>query len=61
MNAVWASDAVGFGPQLVDFDGDGLEDVITGSGGQVILFRRQEDGGFEPGRPVAGASDASAL
>ncbi len=44
----------GFGPQLVDFDSDGRTDVLSGSGmpGEVIFFRRQEDGTFAPGRPV---------
>ncbi len=37
-------------PQLVDLDGDGLDDVLscTGNGG-IILFRRQKDGTFAEG------------
>ncbi len=38
---------VGFTPQLVDFDGDGLTDVVSGSQqGELYLFRRQGDGTF---------------
>ena len=49
----------GFGPQLVDFDSDGRIDVLSGSGmpGEVVFFRRQEDGTFAPGRPVAYKKD----
>jgi len=38
-----------FTPQLVDFDGDGHTDVLTGSGyaGEVFLYRRKADGTFE--------------
>jgi hypothetical protein len=44
---------MGFGPQLVDFDGDGRQDVISGDWpGQVILFRRQRDDSFAAGEPV---------
>jgi hypothetical protein len=42
--------AVGFTPQLVDFDGDGRTDVVTGSfsfvGGPLFVFRRNPDGTF---------------
>lgn len=39
--------AVGFAPQLIDFHGDGLLDVLTSSGnGGVAVFRRQMDGSF---------------
>jgi hypothetical protein len=38
---------VGFTPQLVDFDGDGRTDVLTGSfPGVHFLFRRNRDGTF---------------
>ena len=38
---------VGFTPQLVDFDGDGRTDVLTGSfPGVQFLFRRNSDGTF---------------
>jgi hypothetical protein len=40
---------VAFTPQLVDFDGDGDTDILTGSGltGEVFLFRRKADGRFD--------------
>ncbi len=40
---------VAFTPQLVDFDGDGRTDVLTGSGvqGEVFWYRRLADGSFE--------------
>lgn len=38
---------VAFTPQLVDFDGDGRTDVLTGGGlGRLYLFRRNKDGTF---------------
>ncbi len=39
---------VGFTPQLVDFDGDGRSDILTGSfmEGGLYLFRRNKDGTF---------------
>lgn len=39
---------VGFTPQLVDYDGDGRTDIMTGSffGAQMYAFRRHEDGTF---------------
>ncbi len=42
---------VGFTPQLVDYDGDGRTDVLTGSfcGGALFLFRRLPDGTFSEG------------
>jgi len=44
---------VSFTPQLVDFDGDGRTDVVTGSGygygGAIYLFRRRDDGTFAAG------------
>jgi hypothetical protein len=44
---------MGFGPQLVDFDGDGRQDVISGDWlGQVMVFRRKADGSFAAGEPV---------
>ncbi|MHC4178075.1 MAG: M56 family metallopeptidase, partial [Planctomycetota bacterium] len=40
--------AVGFTPQLVDFDGDGRTDIVTGSfaWGLLYVFRRNADGTF---------------
>jgi len=38
---------VGFGPQLVDLDGDGNVDLISGSWpGELFFFARQPDGAF---------------
>lgn len=38
---------VAFTPQLVDFDGDGRTDILTGGGlGRLYLFRRNGDGTF---------------
>jgi len=40
--------AVGFTPQLIDFDGDGRTDILSGSfvEGLIYLFRRKADGTF---------------
>jgi hypothetical protein len=40
---------VAFTPQLVDFNGDGRTDILTGSGwaGEVFLFRRKPDQTFD--------------
>ncbi len=47
-----------FGPQVVDFDGDGRQDVISGDWvGRVILFRRQADGTFAAGEPIKDRED----
>ena len=44
---------MGFGPQLVDFDGDGHHDVISGDWlARVILFRRTAAGSFCSGEPL---------
>jgi hypothetical protein len=44
---------VGFTPQLIDLDGDGLNDILSGSfPGEVYLFRRQRDGTFAAGQPL---------
>ena len=41
---------VGFTPHLVDFDGDGRTDILTGSlPGVHFLFRRNSDGSFAEG------------
>ena len=39
---------VGFTPQIVDYDGDGLSDIVTGSfnGALLYVFRGQADGSF---------------
>jgi hypothetical protein len=38
---------VGFGPQVVDLDGDGRRDVLTGSWpGEIYLFRGKAEGGY---------------
>ncbi len=42
---------VGFSPQLVDFEGDGRTDVLSGSFyGHLYLFRRTRDGNFAEAR-----------
>jgi FG-GAP-like repeat len=45
-----------FTPQLADYDGDGLADLITGSDccqeGRFYVFRRLKDGGFAPRQPI---------
>lgn len=44
---------MGFGPQLVDLNGDGRHDVLSGDWpGQVILFQCQQNGTFAPGQPI---------
>lgn len=44
---------VGFAPQFADFDGDGLEDVLscTGNGG-IVVFARHKDGAFAAGNSL---------
>lgn len=45
--------AVGFVPQLVHFDGDGREDVVSCTGnGAIVVFRRQKDGSFAEGQSL---------
>ena len=46
--------AVGFTPQLVDYNGDGRSDVVTGSfyGGLLFAFLRKPDGTFEEAEVV---------
>ena len=60
--------AAGYVPQLVDFDGDGFDDVLSCTGnGEIILFRRQKGGAFAEGeilkradgQPIAGSPGAS--
>ena len=48
---------MGAGPQLVDFDGDGKIDVLSGSydPGELYVFRRGEDGKFAAGEKVKDA------
>jgi hypothetical protein len=44
---------MGFGPQLVDLDGDGRIDLISGNWVyRVIFFQRQEDGAFAAGQAL---------
>lgn len=60
---------IGFVPQLVDFDGDGDQDLLTCAGdGSVVVFRRQKDGPFAAGEtlkkpdglPIIGVPNGSA-
>ncbi|HET6881793.1 MAG TPA: VCBS repeat-containing protein [Pirellulales bacterium] len=45
--------AAGFVPQLVDFDGDGSNDVLTCAGnGGIVVFHRHEDGSFAEGETL---------
>jgi hypothetical protein len=47
---------MGFGPRVVDLDGDGYRDVLSGTWPlQVFIFRGMRDGGFAPGEPIAGS------
>jgi hypothetical protein len=49
---IWAN-CIGFGPDMIDFDGDGIPDVLSGSGRQqVIVFRGRADHTFAAGEPV---------
>src|SRR5688500_8720843 len=44
---------MGFGPQLVDLDGDSRTDLLSGTWVyRIIFFQRQEDGAFAAGRPL---------
>ncbi|HVA49712.1 MAG TPA: VCBS repeat-containing protein [Pirellulales bacterium] len=45
--------SVGFVPQLVDFEGDGLLDVLSCTGnGAIVVFRRRKDGSFAEGESL---------
>jgi hypothetical protein len=44
---------MGFGPQMIDFDGDGHLDILSGNWVyQVILFRGLADGSYASGEPI---------
>jgi hypothetical protein len=46
---------IGFVPQLVDLDRDGLTDVVSGSWpGEIVFFRRAAAGQFLAGQPLRG-------
>src|SRR5215469_6613996 len=50
--------AVGFAPQLVDFDGDGLQDVLSCCGKlSMVVFYRQPGGSFAEGKSLKRAAD----
>lgn len=46
--------AVGFTPQVIDYDRDGVADVLTGSFVEAVnyLFRGRPDGGFEGAKVI---------
>jgi hypothetical protein len=49
---VWVN-CIGFGPQWIDFDGDSVPDILSGSGRQqIIVFRGRADHTFAPGEPI---------
>jgi hypothetical protein len=54
---------VGFIPQLVDFDGDGRTDILTGSyaGAAIYVFRRRDDGTFAAGEVLENKHSEVAL
>lgn len=53
-----ASCCMGFGPQLVDLNGDGNRDLISGDWlGRIILFKGTSAGGFLSGSPLLDAED----
>jgi len=48
---------IGFTPQLVDLDRDGLVDLLSGSApGEIYLFRRRSDGTFAAGEKLCDSS-----
>ena len=52
---------MGFGPQVVDLNGDGYRDIITGSWPwQLYIFRGTGDSGFATAEPIL-AKDGSLL
>jgi hypothetical protein len=61
LGQVIAGQTTGFVPQLVDFDGDGLQDILSCSGnGEITLFRRIKDGHFAAGESLK-RSDGNAI
>jgi len=61
LGKVPTSCCVGFTPQLVDLDGDGLTDILSGSyPGDLYFFRRQRDGTFSAGEHMQ-ATNGKAL
>lgn len=40
---------IGFGPQIADFNSDGIQDVLSGSfNGQIYIFHGRKDNEFDP-------------
>jgi hypothetical protein len=55
---IHSSCCMGFAPQVIDLDGDGLQDVLSGNWlHEIILFRGIADGSFAAGEPIKDESD----
>ncbi len=51
---------VGFTPCIVDFDGDGIDDILSGSyPGELHIFRGNKDGTFEAREDIKGTDGKS--
>lgn len=52
----------GFGPQFVDFDGDGIKDLVSGSrDGKIHVFRARPGGGFRQSVAISYVADDALL
>jgi hypothetical protein len=55
---IHSSCCMGFAPQVIDLDGDGRRDVLSGNWlHEIILFRGFADGTFAAGEPINDRSD----